>query len=1387
MKKKTYIIKKINQHKGGYDEYINVESTFDSDDDVKPNSYTNTNSFNKTNSIYNDDTEDTDEYITNKSDSYTDNYKEEKNNYMDEYNDEIEELNEVEDYTSKDKMYGHPKVDDPNLQSNIYKKREFYYYKLPERPDLTNYNEIAEYRKKICDPSGGLLEHQAMLSNFINPDTPYKGVLVFHGTGTGKCLYGDSLVLVNDNKYLKIQDLWSYYTTEIIEDNDGGQWSKPFTNLTVQSLNSKNKIVIGKVKHLYRECISTFLTKIILENNSSVIKTSVHKLYNGSCWISNVKIGDNIAIYDKGILNYSRVKFIDYKKYCGYVYDLEVEEYHNFVSNNIFCHNTCVGVAIGEKFKPMVQRYGTPIYILVPGPLLKENWKKSFLDCTGDTYLQSKENLIFINDDEKEKVKNAGIQQASQYYKIMSYKSFQRRVLGEKIVENKTIEGNKIKVTYKKSDEGGFERDVNMDRIHHLNNTLLIADEAHNLTGNSFGEALTKIIKASTNLKIVLLSATPMKNLADDIVELLNFIRPQDAPIKRDIIFTAEKNHLMQFKSGGLEYLKKMAQGYISHLRGADPMTFAEKIEMGEKPKGLLFTRISRCEMKPFQRATYDEAIKEKNDSLNRKSEDIANFVFPALDDTRKKIIGVYSKEGLNSLKNQLKTHREKINKMIATDILNLKQTEQDQDFININENTKNITGAILKKEYLENFSTKFYRALIDIEENLFYNNNTKESRTGFCYSNLVKIGIEIFQEVLIQNGYLEYDVNNSNYLIKDTTICYFCGKTHKEHNNQILPEHIFKPATFVVVTGTSSEEGVEASIPEDKQKILNNVFSNLANKEGENIKLVLGSKVMNEGLSLKNVRSVHILDVYFNFGRVDQVVGRAIRWCSHYKLMSEENPYPKVKLYKYSISLGNNSKELSTEEDLYYKAEQKYILIKKIERCLKEVAIDCALNQQGNMFKEEIVEFNKCIKPNDNLLKLELKEGDNSNNICPSKCDFTDCLYKCHDSILNSKYYDPQRNIYKKLSKNNLDYSTFTTNLAKTEIDYAKRKIKELYMTGYVYNLKTITDYVYESYNKDKKDLFDEFFVQKALDQLIPVSENDFNNYKDILIDKSYRAGYLIYLDGYYLFQPFDEKENVPMYYRTKYQYNYQSKLGLQNYILTEKKGVLLKDLETNEDIDDEVGYNFDDVMDYYDERKEHYIVGIIDKEPNKQKNDERINDIFKIREKREKILDKKRATGIPSLKGAVCATSKQKEYLIKIAKNLDIKHMPKDLTRDNLCNTIMDKLIELEKYSKGKDKMTYIMVPSNHPKYIFPLNLEDRLEFIKNKVSNILNQKIIFKETVDNKKNTITLSFKLTQKPTADDIYKLENIYNKDVNKLVTEMWDVSKDKLSWTTVLS
>lgn len=87
--------------------------------------------------------------------------------------DKIKELMKME--------YIHPEEEDPDFQEKIYKKREYYYHKMQERPIFENYEQIHQYRDKICKRKVELLEQQAFLANLINPDTPYRGILVFHG------------------------------------------------------------------------------------------------------------------------------------------------------------------------------------------------------------------------------------------------------------------------------------------------------------------------------------------------------------------------------------------------------------------------------------------------------------------------------------------------------------------------------------------------------------------------------------------------------------------------------------------------------------------------------------------------------------------------------------------------------------------------------------------------------------------------------------------------------------------------------------------------------------------------------------------------------------------------------------------------------------------------------------------------------------------------------------------------------------------------------------------------------------------------------------------------------------------------------------------------------
>lgn len=1075
--------------------------------------------------------------------------------------------------------FSYPQQDDQNIQEKLYKKLEFNSYKVPHRPKIENYNDIKQYRDNVCGRAFSLSEHQQMLSNFINPDTPYKGILIDHGLGTGK---------------------------------------------------------------------------------------------------------------------------------------------------------TCVAIAIAERFKEQVSKYGTKIHVLVPGPILKENWRGEIIKCTGNTYTKYVDKNTYVSEQDKIRNDKEALSQALQYYRLLSYRSFYKKVLGEKIVESTVDKDEKRKITYRKTDEGDYERELSADRIYNLNNSLLIVDEAHNLTGNAYGDAVKLIIKNSTNLKVVLLSATPMKNLADDIIFLVNLLRPNDSQIDRDLVFSQHKNHEMAFKEGGKEYLRKMVRGYVSHLRGADPLVFAKRVDHGIVPKTLMFTKIIPCTMLPFQRKTYDDAIKTIDDSLDRRSEAVSNFVFPGLNDDRSAITGYFGKEGITTVRNQLRANQQLINSKL-TDMLKLK----DSNLIYLSKDNKSFLGDFLHIDNLKHFSIKFYTALKNINRLIW---GKKGTRTAFIYSNLVKVGIDLFKQVLLQNGYIEYSDNMQTF---SNTRCYYCGIPNSEHNGKLtlktkkgvlnIPEHTYKPATFMVITGKSSEEALE-SLPEESKHAIDNVFNNINNIDGKDIKFILGSKVINEGISMSNVGEVHILDVYFNFGRVDQVVGRAIRRCSHYKMMSEKDPYPEVHVYKYAVTLENDVP--STEELLYQKAEQKHILIKKVERIMKEEAIDCALNMSGNMFPEEI-----------NINKDCGKEGQPQ---CPAICDYMNCDYKCSDKKLNDHFYDENGHQYKNLVENDIDKTTFSHGLAKNEIEFSKKKIKELYLLNYVYTLESLVNHVKSFYSIDKKDLFDEYYVYKALDELIPVTENDFNNFKDTIVDKYNRPGYLIYINNFYIYQPFDQPENIPMYYRTSFDKYITNNISLYDYLKHSGAFTKFKLDTTSGKVTENVamGYDFDSVMEYYSGRKEFDIVGIIDKEPNKKKlkSFEELEDVFKIREKRKSGDGKKRGIGIQTLTGSVCVNSQSKGYLKSILKKLRID--ADDSSRSNMCNGIRDKLLELEKYStdKNKDKLTYVIIPFNHPHYQFPYNLEDRTKFIIEKINSSIKSelKINVTEQTENKKPIYKITIK-------------------------------------------
>ena len=1092
------------------------------------------------------------------------------------------------------KDFSYPEPEDSNLLAKIFKKREFYYNRVPQRDKMKTYDEVQDYRAMNCK-QGEIepREQQAIIPNLINPNTPYKGVILMHGVGSGK---------------------------------------------------------------------------------------------------------------------------------------------------------TMTAIRVAEQFKEQIKKYNTKIYVLVPGPNTRENFKKELIQTTGETYLKNKETLNQMTQQEVDFEKKSAIYSALQYYKILSYKTFYKKVLGEKIVEKKVVGDNKIKASYRKNTEGDFEREIVIDRITNMNNTILIVDEAHNISGNEYGEALKKIIKESENLRVILLTATPMINLADEIVDLLNFIRPLDDQVQRDKIFTSDKNYQMKIKPNGIEYLKEKARGYISFYRGSIPYTFAERKEEGVIPDGMLFTPVIKCLMDDFQYETYNETTKNFDDTLDRASSAAANFVFPGLNKDNSNLQGYYSNDGLNIIISQLNNNGSKLRSLINKKLFKGKLSQGEEENF-IYEKDKNITGLILNLKYIKRFSTKFYTLINNL--NSLINENIG---TAFIYSNLVKAGgMELFSESLIQNGYLEYQDDN-NYDIKDETIDYKTGLSFVEFKKKKLSN--FKPATFILVTG-GVEEAEE--LPEIKQKLIQDVFNNQDNIDGKNIKFILGSRVMNEGVTLKNVKEVHIIDVFFNIPKAEQVIGRAIRMCVHQDVINDKNKYPKVNVFRYVVALKD---KLSTDELLYQKAELKYLTVKEIEHALKETAVDCPLLLHANVFPEE-EEYKNCVAPTLENVKAGKK-------ICPALCDFKSCELKCDASKLNEKYWNEKKKTYRKIDKNEIDYNTYNDELAKYEIELIKTRIKNLFRFKHIYMYNEISNEIKKSFLEHQAELFEDYFLDQAMEDLMPKTENDFNNYKDTIYDKYNRSGYLIQRGKYYIFQPFNENEDVPMYYRQHMEIKQINQVSLNNFVKQNYKDYKKFDNIKEEKIV-EKHYNFEDVNKYYDERDENFIVGIIDKNINKLASTE--IDSFKIREPRAKILDKKRGTGIPTYSGAVC-TTKSKEYLLDIIKkipNISKQEIDryKKLSRHNICNELKEKLLYLEKYSTTKDnnKLTYIMIPKDHKIYPFPYNLEDRMKHVIKNVREISSDiDVLVKKKKDSNDNIFyELSFENNKFIKNNEIeslgFKLEN----------------------------
>ena len=129
-------------------------------------------------------------------------------------------------------------------------------------------------------------------------------------------------------------------------------------------------------------------------------------------------------------------------------------------------------------------------------------------------------------------------------------------------------------------------------------------------------------------------------------------------------------------------------------------------------------------------------------------------------------------------------------------------------------------------------------------------------------------------------------------------------------------------------------------------------------NLRGEFIRVMMITQSGSEGISLKNVRQVHIMEPYWNPIRIKQVIGRAARVKSHARLPYEDRA---VDVFMYIMSLGKNllpaDKNLTSDETIENIAKRKDIQIEGVQSLLQKTAFDCRLNAKfhphvGKCFK---------------------------------------------------------------------------------------------------------------------------------------------------------------------------------------------------------------------------------------------------------------------------------------------------------------------------------------------------------------------------------------------------------------------------------------------------
>jgi len=458
--------------------------------------------------------------------------------------------------------------------------------------------------------------------------------------------------------------------------------------------------------------------------------------------------------------------------------------------------------------------------------------------------------------------------------------------------------------------------------------------------------------KENEGVRVVLLTATPTVNKPYELALIFNLLRPGSFP-KSEAQFN---QYYISITSGGLEMLNPLYKnnfqrrilGLVSYYIGSTPDYFARKT--------LTYVDIP---MAKYQDEIY-EYFEQLEDSFSKKSKQKSqtymsytrqscNFVFPAMS------------QGVTGEARPRPRNFKLADKIDKGD---LEMDKDDDQYYDVSDYLKQIDKFITTfdsylTQKMYDDKNKNYTLIDDVKNirekynynltEFFQKEEKKSSLIETLYSCSAKFLMVIINILRSPGPVLVY----SNYVLMEGLqifkmyLKYFGFSSFKDLN-----------------TGTSGFRYIEYHGGIDKEERFKNVeqFNVIENKDGSVVKIIMISPAGAEGLSLKNTRQVHIMEPYWHEVRIKQMIGRAIRLCSHKDLPKEQRV---VEVFRYKSIRSITNKKLTADQLIESMARNKEGLLQSFEDAIKEAAIDCELYKAHNL----LVNDYKCFKFDEKLL----------------------------------------------------------------------------------------------------------------------------------------------------------------------------------------------------------------------------------------------------------------------------------------------------------------------------------------------------------------------------------------------------------------------------------